>query len=329
MGNFWSGKRVLITGVNGFLGSHLAIALLNKNAEVIGIIKRELKPNFLEIGKQGLLKPKIKIIKSDVSDLKGLFNIFNKYKPDACLHLAAQPIVGIASKSPLHTFRVNVRGTWNILEAGRLCGVKAIVVASSDKAYGEQKKLPYKEDSSLLALNPYDVSKACADMLTRVFAHAYNLNTAVTRCVNIYGPGDFTYARIIPGSIRSIILNQDPIICRNDTSLRDYMYIDDAVNAYLCLAEALYKQPEVIRGEAFNFGTGKPISVLNLVKLLIELSGNSKLKAKIIIKAQSNGEINKQYLSSRKAGRVLCWKARVKLACGLSKTLEWYKKYYA
>jgi len=325
MGNFWLGKRVLITGVNGFLGSHLAIALLNKKADVIGIIKERLKYSFLDIEMQRFLKPKIKIIKSDVSDLNGLLKVFNKNKPQICLHVAAQPIVGIANRSPLHTFRVNIRGTWNTLEAARVSGTKATVVASSDKAYGGQEKLPYKEDFALLALNPYDVSKACADMLTRAFACAYNLNTAVTRCVNIYGPGDFTYSRIIPGSIRSVILNQDPVICRNDTSLRDYMYIDDAVNAYLRLAEALYIRPEAIRGQAFNFGTGKPISVLNLVKLLIKLSGNSKLKPKIIIKAQAEGEIKRQYLSSQKANKVLGWKAKIQLADGLIKTLDWYR----
>jgi CDP-glucose 4,6-dehydratase len=327
MGNFWQAKRVLITGVNGFLGSHLAIELLKKKAEVIGIIKEVLKPNFLNIAKKGLANPRIKVIKSDVSDLNDLLNIFNRYRPQICLHVAAQPIVSIASESPLYTFRVNIRGTWNILESARISKTKAIVVASSDKVYGEQEKLPYKEDFAILALNPYDISKACADMLTRVFAHAHNLNTAVTRCVNIYGPGDFTYSRIIPGTIRSIILNQDPLICRNDTSFRDYMYIDDAVDAYLHLAEALYIRPEVIRGQAFNFGTGKPISVLNLVRLLIKLSGNNKLRPKIIVKSQAKGAIKKQYLSSQKAKRILGWKAKIQLAEGLSKTLAWYKRY--
>lgn len=325
MDNFWNNKKVLITGANGFLGSHISIALLKNGARVAGIVKENPENSYLKIALKEIHNPKIKIIKCDIANFKALFRIFINFKPDICFHLAAQPIVGIANKSPLSTFETNIKGTWNILEITRLSRTRAAVVASSDKAYGEHKKLPYKEDAALLALHPYDSSKACADMLTRCYAHTYGLNTAVTRCANIYGPGDFNFSRIIPDTIRLAILGQNPVIRSDGTPLRDYVFIEDIVNAYLVLSEYLYKG-NIRSGEIFNFGTGKPISVLALVDKVLQVSDRKDLKPVILSKRKIKGEIDRQYLSSLKAQRLLNWKCSYSLDSGLRITYKWYKK---
>lgn len=323
MDNFWKGKKVLITGANGFLGSHLSIGLLKRGARVIGMIKENPKYSYLGLTLKEVKNKKIKIIKSDIVDFEAILSIFKKNKPDICLHVAAQPIVGLANKSPLSTFETNIKGTWNILEAARIFATKAVVVASSDKAYGEHKKLPYTEEAALLALHPYDASKSCTDILTRVYAHTYKLNTAVTRCANIYGPGDFNFSRIIPDTIRSAILNKGPVIRSDGTPLRDYIYIADVVDAYLVLARKLY-QKKVKSGEAFNFGSCKPISVLSLVRKILLAANKRNLTPAILSKSKIKGEIDRQYLSSCKASRKLGWKSRVDLKRGLKKTYLWY-----
>lgn len=324
MSGFWRGKRVLITGANGFLGSHLAVRLARYNANVIGIIKEKIKNTYIDIELAGGAQGRgLKILTTDIVDLKKVAGIFRRYRPDICIHVAAQPIVGIANKSPLGTFKANIEGTWNILEAARVYGTKAVVVASSDKAYGEHKKLPYTEDAALLALHPYDASKTCADILTRVYAHTYGLNTAVTRCANIYGPGDLNFSRIMPDTIRSAILNRNPVIRSDGTPLRDYIYVDDVVDAYLLLAQKLYNH-QVKTAEAFNFGTGKPVSVSALVKKILQISGKPDLSPKILSKGKIRGEIDRQYLSSLKANRILGWKCRYSLDKGLKETIRWY-----
>lgn len=326
MKDFWRGKRVLITGANGFLGSHLAVGLLEKRVYVIGIIKEDPSFSYLKIALRKNKKGKITVKKSDIVDFASTLKIFKQYKPDICLHVAAQPIVGIANKSPLPTFEANIKGTWNILEVARICNTKAVVVASSDKAYGEHKKLPYTEQAPLLALHPYDASKSCADILARVYAHTYNLNTAVTRCANIYGPGDFNFSRIIPDTLRSIILNKNPIIRSDGTPLRDYIYIEDIVDAYLLLAKKLY-QGLIKPGEAFNFGTGKPVSVLSLVNKILLIAGKPNLKPEILSKRKIRGEIDRQYLSSTKARQKLGWQCHYSLDTGLRNTFAWYSKH--
>lgn len=326
MDNFWKGKRVLITGANGFLGSHLSIGLLKNGSQVIGVIKENPKVSFLKIELGRPHNHRIKVIKSDIVNFKKVLNIFQMYKPDVCMHVAAQPIVGIANKSPLPTFAANIEGTWNILEAARLCRTKAVVVASSDKAYGEHKNLPYKEDASLKALHPYDSSKSCADILARCYAHTYALSTAVTRCANIYGPGDFNFSRIIPDTIRHALLDKDPVIRSDGSPLRDYVFIDDIVNAYFLLAKKLYKG-EVDSGEAFNFGTGRPVSVLSLVNRILGIAKKENLKAIIMSKRKISGEIDKQYLSSKKAETLLKWKRNYSLRQGLEETFKWYKEH--
>jgi CDP-glucose 4,6-dehydratase len=326
MVNFWKAKKVVITGANGFLASHLTVALLEKGARVIGIIKEEIPASFLALALKKKKYKNLKIIKGNIINFAFVQRIFRQYKPDICFHIAAQAIVNKANKSPTPTFKTNIEGTWNTLEAARLYSRHtAIVVASSDKAYGEHKKLPYTEEASLQALHPYDASKACADILTRTYAHTYDLAAAITRCANIYGPGDINFSRIIPDTIRAALNNTDPIIRSDGTPLRDYIYIDDAVRAYLLLARALYLNKNKVKGEAFNFGAGKPISVLRLVYLILKLSGKNNLKPKILSKHKIKGEIDKQYLSSRKANRVLGWRCRHSLVDGLNKTLSWYR----
>ena len=325
MSHFWRNKRVLITGANGFLGSHLSIELLKKGAYVIGIIKENPPKSFLNIALREIQnKQKIKIIKLDIVGFGAMLRIFKAYNPQICLHVAAQPIVGIANKSPLSTFEANIKGTWNILEAARTCDTKAVVVASSDKAYGEHKKLPYIEDAPLLALHPYDASKTCTDILTRVYAHTYGLNTAVTRCANIYGPGDFNFSRVIPDTMRSVIQNKNPVIRSDGTPLRDYIYIDDIIDAYLLLAKKLYER-KIKPGEAFNFGAGKPISVLSLVNKILTIAVKYHLRPKILSKGKIKGEIDKQYLSSAKAKKLLGWSTKYTLEQGLKETYKWYK----
>lgn len=325
MNNFWKNKKVVVTGANGFLGSHLTMALLNKGVRVAGIIKINPKHTYLNTALKKSNQSKLKIIKTDIVNLKAVRKIFKDFKPDICLHVAAQPIVGLANKTPVPTFEANIKGTWNILEVVRELKVKALVVASTDKAYGEHKKLPYTEEAALLALHPYDSSKACADILTRCYAHTYGLNTAVTRCANIFGPGDLNFSRIIPDTIRSTILGNHPIIRSDGTPLRDYVYIDDIVNAYLILAEYLYKG-KVKAGEVFNFGSGKPIAVLDLVKKILLIAGRNDLSPVILSKRKIKGEIDRQYLSSLKANRMLNWKCSWKLLDGLREAFCWYKK---
>jgi len=323
---FWKDKCVLITGANGFLGSHLSMALIQWHARVVGIIKERFRGSYLDFALKGVKKSRVTIIKSDIINLKAMLGIFRAHQPDICLHVAAQPIVGIANKSPLGTFEANIKGTWNILEAARICKTHAVVVASSDKAYGEHRRLPYKEDLALLALHPYDTSKACADILTRCYAHTFGLPTAVTRCSNIYGPGDLNFSRIIPDTIRSIILNRDPVIRSDGTPVRDYVYVDDVVRGYLLLAKKLY-EGKVRKGEAFNFGTQRPIRVLSLVNKILILIKKPHLKVRILSKKKIKGEIERQFLSTKKAKQELNWKPQHSLDEGLRKTVAWYSSH--
>jgi len=326
--NFWKNKKVIVTGANGFLASHLTIHLLERGAEVGGIIKEKIPFSFLNLKLKEKKYKNLKLIGGDIVDYAFIKRCFKIYKPHFCFHLAAQAIVGTANKSPIPTFMTNIQGTWNILDVVREYSWDTkIIVASSDKAYGEHKELPYVETAALQALHPYDASKACADILSRTYAHTYNLTIAVTRCANIYGPGDLNFSRIIPDTIRSVFLNKDPIIRSDGTPLRDYIFIDDIVNAYFVLAKSLYVEKSKVSGQAFNFGSGKPISVLELVNLIINISGTKGLKPQILSKAKIKGEIDKQYLSSKKANRLLKWYPRYSLKEGLTKTINWYRNY--
>lgn len=314
----WENLPVLVTGADGFIGSWIAKELINKGAGVITIVRDIKKQSNLDILS---LKDDVTIIHGDLTNFDICHRVMTEYEIHTCFHIAAQAIVGTANVSPLSTFESNIKGTWNILESARLSKfIKNLVVASSDKAYGVQKKLPYTEDSPLLGLYPYDASKACADILARSYFKTYGLPVAVTRNANTYGGADLNFSRLIPDTIRSLINNQQPVIRSDGTPERDYMYIKDAVTAYLTLASNLNRKD--VQGEAFNFGTGKPVSVLELYNEIAKLMEKSE-KPKIL--GQTKNEIDRQYLSIEKAKKVLKWQPIYALESGLKETINWYR----
>jgi len=311
----------LVTGADGFIGSHVARALVEKGAHVTTIVRDVKKTSNLDVLQ---IRSKINVIHGDLVNLHDCERTINEYDIQFVFHIAAQAIVGPANRSPLSTFESNIKGTWNILEACRLSKtVKGLIVASSDKAYGQQKKLPYTEESPLNGYYPYDASKACAELLARSYFMTYNLPLAVTRNANTYGPADMNFSRIVPEVITTILRGEQPIIRSDGTPERDYMYIKDAVSAYLALAENLHRK-EII-GQAFNFGTGKPVKVIELYNKIIKLMGRS-IKPKIL--GEAKNEIDRQYLSIEKARRILKWQPKYGLSDGLKETIDWYKKNY-
>ncbi|HET7377933.1 MAG TPA: NAD-dependent epimerase/dehydratase family protein, partial [Anaerolineae bacterium] len=263
-------------------------------------------------------------VDGDITDHWLLERTLNEYEVEVVFHLAAQPLVRMANRAPIGTFETNIRGTWLLLEACRQSStVERIVMASSDKAYGDQDKLPYSEDAPLQGRHPYDVSKSAADLIAQAYACTYDLPVAITRCGNIYGGGDLNWDRIVPGTIRSVLQGEAPIIRSDGTPLRDYLYIDDIVDGYLRVAEKLADRS--MYGQAFNFGMDDPRSASDMARLIIAISDRPDLQP--IVLNQARNEIGKQYLSSEKAQRVLGWKAQHSLEAGLRKTMQWYKDF--
>ncbi len=317
----WKDKNVFVTGGNGFLGSWLVADLVKKGANVTCLIRDKIADSNLQ--KLGLMD-KVNIVSGIIEDYRTVERALNEFEIEVVFHIAAQAIVGIANKSPMSTFETNIKGTWNVLEACRQVGVKRTVVASSDKAYGAHDKLPYKEDFALNGLAPYEASKSCTDLLARTYAKTYGLAIAVTRCGNIYGGGDINWSRIIPGTIKSVLNDERPIIRSDGTPVRDYIYVLDAVSAYVTLAEQLDRK-EVI-GQAFNFGTETPISVIELTKKIISAAGK-KLEPQVLSHAKN--ELQAQYLDWAKAKTILGWTPKHKLDDGLKETIKWYKDHLA
>jgi len=321
--NFWQDRRVFVTGGSGLVGGWLVEKLLQQGADVI-VLLRDWVPQSKLLSNNNL--EKATIVRGDLSDTRCLERILAEYEVESVIHLAAQTIVPIANKNPLSTFESNIAGTWNLLETCRhVKSVASIVVASSDKAYGDVPVLPYKEEMPLQAVYPYDVSKACADMISLSYAESFDLPVAITRCGNFFGGGDLNWNRIIPGTIRSVIRNQAPVIRSDGTLIRDYIYVEDAVNAYMTLTEALAKDKS-LKGEAFNFSNETQKTVLELTNNILELLGSN---LKPIVQGNNNGEIKAQYLDSSKAHKMLNWKASFGLDEGLKKTVEWYKEYFS
>jgi len=317
--SYWKDKRVLITGYEGFLGSNLTKALLGFKARVWGLDIETRRHDTILKDDFG----KMKIIRGSVEDYNLLLRIIKTNKIEIIFHLAATSLVGEALKKPFQSFSTNIRGTWNILEAARNSkSVKTIIVASSDKAYGIQKKLPYRENSPLIGVHPYDVSKSCADLIAYTYFHTYGLPVSVTRCGNIFGPGDFNFSRIVPDAIRSIVFNKKLLIRSDGKFIRDYIYVDDIVSGYLKIAESMKKKK--LAGEAFNFSNEFPISVLQLVKMIYKACGRSP---NYRILNQARYEIKEQYLCAGKARRILGWEPKYSLDKGLKLTLDWYKEY--
>ena len=315
-------KLFLVTGCYGFVAQHLIHNLLLNNNRVIGVYNKKYQLKIFN-NKNYINKKKLVVKKVDIRDKKALTNLFKEYKFDYCYHLAAISQVLTSNQSPEETYEINVFGTINLLESAKLYRPKIkFIFSSSDKAYGSSKKLPYKEDFPLNGLNPYDASKACADIISRSYAKAFNLQVCVTRFVNIYGPGDVNWDRIIPGTIKSLINNKKPILRSNGKFLRDYLFIDDVINGYIMLGKAM--QNKKVKGIAINFGSGKPITVLNLVKQMLKINNNNSKF--YIIKNKVKNEIKDQYSGYQLAKETIYWKPKISLEEGLVKTFSWYKK---
>lgn len=317
----WRGVPVLVTGCTGLLGSWLARALAGLGAEVVGLV-RDWVPGS-ELVLSGTLA-RIRTARGCLEDYALMERVLGEYEIDTVFHLGAQTIVGIANRNPLSTFEANVRGTWTLLEACRRAPtVRRVVVASSDKAYGEHRALPYREDFPLQGRHPYDVSKSCADLIAQSYAKTFRLPVCVTRCGNLYGGGDLNFNRLVPGTIRSALLGERPVLRSDGSALRDYFYVEDAVEANLRLAEAM-KDPS-LRGEAFNFGNDDPQTAAGLARRVLELAGRKDLKLRIL--GTSTNEIPRQHLSAAKARRRLGWRPRFDLTEGLRRTIAWYEGY--
>ena len=320
--SFWQDRPTLVTGGTGLLGGWLLRRLLGLGADVVCLV-RDWVPQSEMI--HARLVDRVKVIRGDVCDQALLERILGEDEINTVFHLAAQTIVGTANRNPVSTFNTNIRGTWSLLEACRRSPtVRSIVIASSDKAYGDQEKLPYDEDTPMQGRYPYDVSKSCADLLTQSYANTYNLPVAITRCGNFYGGGDLNWNRVVPGTIRSVIRGQQPIIRSDGHYVRDYFYIEDGAAAYILLAEKLAQNTD-ISGQAFNFSNETPISVLELVERILLLM---ETKLKPIIRGEVSHEILKQYLNADKAHRLLGWHPIYTLDEGLKRTISWYREFF-
>ena len=318
---FWQDRPTFVTGGTGLVGSWLIRRLVEAGADVVCLV-RDWVPQS-ELVRTGDIE-KVNVVRGDVRDREVLERTLGEYEIDTVIHLAAQTIVSIANRNPVSTFETNIAGTWNLLEACRRSPkVRQIVVASSDKAYGDQEVLPYNERTPLQGQHPYDASKSAADLLATTYAVSYGLPVAITRCGNFYGGGDLNWNRIIPGTIRSIVRGQRPVIRSDGNYIRDYFYVEDGAAAYMLLAEQLALRPE-LKGEAFNFSNEIQVTVLQIVRKILDLMG-AGLEPHILNEASN--EIRHQYLSAEKACKVLNWHPLFTLDVGLEKTITWYKDF--
>ena len=318
---FWRGRNVLVTGCTGLLGSWLTEALVERGAQVVGLIRDQIPHS--QLSRSGTID-RIRVVRGAVEHYELVHRLLNEYEVDTVFHLAALTIVSIANRAPLATFESNIKGSWTLLEAARNSPlVTRVVLASSDKAYGSQEQLPYTEEMPLLAVHPYDVSKACAEMIAVNYRHTYGLPVSITRCANLYGGGDLNFDRLIPEVIRAALLRERPVIRSDGAMLRDYLFVLDAVSAYLTLAQAM--DDPALFGEAFNFGMDDPHSVLEVAQLVISLSDHPELEP--IVENRELREIHDQYLCSDKARRVLGWRPQHTLEQGLKQTIAWYQAF--
>jgi CDP-glucose 4,6-dehydratase len=321
--DFWRDRPVLVTGATGLVGSWLTRRLTEAGAEVVCLV-RDWTPNCELV--RGHLIESVNVVRGDICDGALMERTVGEYEINTVIHLAAQTIVGIANRNPISTFESNIQGTWNILEACRRAPtVRSIVVASSDKAYGEQTVLPYSEDTPLEGRHPYDVSKSCADLIAHAYAKTYGLPVAITRCGNFYGGGDLNWNRIVPGSIRAILRGERPVIRSDGEYVRDYFYVEDGAAAYMLLARELHARPE-LRGAAFNFSNELQITVSELVRRVLCAMGSS---LEPDIRNEASNEIRRQYLSAEKARRELNWVPLFTLEEGLTRTIRWYREFLA
>jgi CDP-glucose 4,6-dehydratase len=320
---FWTDRPVFVTGATGLVGSALVRRLMALGAEIVCLV-RDWVPQSELINDE--IMSQVRVVRGDITDQALIERTLNEYEIQTVFHLAAQTIVGVANRSPVSTFEANIQGTWALLEACRLSPlVKQVVFASSDKAYGTQEVLPYDENMPLQGKHPYDVSKSCSDLIATTYANTYGLPVVITRCGNFYGAGDLNWNRIIPGTIRSILRGQAPIIRSDGTYIRDYFYVEDGAAAYTLLAEKLAEKPE-LKGEAFNFSNELQVSVLQLVNSILK-EMNSDLQP--VIEYGGKHEIPHQYLTAQKARDLLGWAPLYTLEAALKDTIGWYKQILA
>jgi CDP-glucose 4,6-dehydratase len=321
LSTFWRDRPTLVTGATGLLGGWLVSRLVAQEASVVCVV-RDWVPRSMLLGTD--LMNHIVAVRGDVRDRKFLERVLGEYEIDTVMHLAAQSIVPIANRNPLSTFETNIAGTWSMLEASRRSPtVKQIVYASSDKAYGESEALPYEESMPLRGLHPYDVSKACGDLLAQSYAATYDLPVAITRCGNFFGGGDLNWNRIVPGTIRSALRGDRPMIRSDGTLVRDYFYVEDGAAAYMLLAERLASD-ERLRGRAFNFSNEIEQSVSEIVERILGLMGKSKL---FDMRSDAPNEIARQCLSAARAKSELGWKPLFSIDEGLRRTIAWYTEF--
>ena len=320
--SFWERRNVLVTGATGLLGPWLVEELIERGAKVTCLVRDWVpESRFVSEG----LRNRVQVVRGELESLETAIRALNEYEIDSVFHLGAQAIVGTAARSPLSTFESNIRGTWILLEACRLCPtlVERVVVASSDKAYGIAEKLPYTEDARLEGCFPYDVSKSCADLISFSYHKTYGTPLAVTRCGNLYGGGDLHWNRLIPGTIVSALRGEAPLIRSDGSFVREYFYVRDAARAYLELAEKLPEEGFV--GEAFNFASDQPLSVLQVVDEILKVMGRGDLEP--VILSEAKAEIPEQSLDCQKARDRLGWSSSWSLSEGLRETVEWYTRW--
>ncbi|MGB7190782.1 MAG: NAD-dependent epimerase/dehydratase family protein [Acidobacteriaceae bacterium] len=319
MASYWKSKTVFVTGATGLMGSWLVKALLDQEAEVVGLVRDQTPKSMLV--REGLMQ-RIAVVNGDLESLATMRRAIAEYQPHTVFHLAAQPLVQVAKLDPVGTLRANVAGTWNVLEACRLAGKSNVVVASSDKAYGPNLNLPYRETFPLQGRYPYDVSKSCADLVTQMYAATYGVKTAIARCGNLFGGGDLNFSRTIPGVIRATLAGE-PFVIRSDGQfVRDFLYVKDAADSYLALGERL-AEDDSIPGEAFNFSLGLRFTVLDVVNMVLKLMDRADLEP--VIQNNVSAEIREQYLDSSKARERLEWLPKYGMEDALCETIAWYQ----
>lgn len=323
--SFWQDRPVFVTGATGLVGSWTVKALVEQGAEVVCLV-RDWVPQS-ELVRAGTLA-QVRVVRGELADQALLERTLGEYEVDTVIHLAAQTIVGVANRNPVATFETNIGGTWKLMEACRRSpSVKQVVVASSDKAYGDQENLPYDENAPMQGRHPYDVSKSCTDLIAQSYAHTYKLPVCVTRCGNFYGGGDLNWSRIVPGTVRSILRGDRPVIRSDGSFIRDYFYVKDGAASYLHLAQKMAENSD-IHGEAFNFSNELQITVLELTNTILKLMGMSEKLPPMILNETKN-EIKHQYLSAEKARRLLDWSPNWTLDQALTETIDWYRSYLA
>ena len=318
----WRDRRALVTGATGIVGSWVVKELLAREASVV-VLVRDADPQseLLRSGDIG----RTTVVNGALEDVRTVARAVDEHEVDTVFHLGAQTLVGVAHRNPLSTWEANVRGTYNVLEAvrERRDVVRAVVVASSDKAYGESDVLPYTEQTPLAGRHPYEVSKVCAELLARSYRHTYGLPVGVARCGNVYGGGDLNWSRLVPGTIRSILRGERPVLRSDGTFVRDHLYVKDAARSYLCLAAGL--DDVRLHGEAFNFSAEAPIRVDEMVARIGKLMGDGKVEPEILDAAV--GEIRDQHLDAGRARSLLGWSPTYDLDAGLVETIAWYRAF--